>query len=158
MPSLSHAFLASDLSRRRREVIAAARAGGAVIRDTDGTLLVMSLAEHVAAAAAIAELHGVLRALVATADVEQPDPSALGAAAWAADWPRDRRRTLMVDLNEALARAESLGDPAPAVGLLEASKPPLQTNTPMFDAASAFDTLSDDDRARLRGRRRTANR
>ena len=150
----AHAFTTSDLARRRKDVLAAARTGTAMVRDTDGAVFAVLPAEHVVAANRIAELHGTLRSLVAAARTEHPAASALGEAAWASDWPIERRWTLINDLTETLALAESLGDPAPAIGLLEASRPRPRQTVP-FDATIAFKALSDEDQSILRGERRS---
>jgi hypothetical protein len=150
----THAFTTSDLARRRKDVLAAARTGTAMIRDTDGFVLAILPADRLAVTDRLADLNGTLRCLVATLNDPSPAPAALGEAAWASTWAPSRRQQLAADLAEALALAESLGDPGPAAGLLEASRPQPRAGKP-FDATAAFKSLSEEGQAVLRGERRS---
>lgn len=152
------AFTSSDLANRRKMVLAAAKAGRALVRDTDGTTLVMLPAEHLATRQRLSELDGVLRALVASLQAPDPSASSLGEIAWVATWPYERRQRLVSDLAEVLTLAHSLQDPMPADAFLEASKPRHLSTSPKFDAADAFASLTDEDRAILEGKRRPAKK
>lgn len=138
-------FTASDLSRRRKAVLAASSAEGALVRNTTGETLAFVRFERLAAAERIGELASVLTALIGSLEMEDVNSSMLGEVAWAASWSRERRRQLVADLAEALALSISLNDPVPAEALLEGSKPKPASDD-RFDAAAVWAALTEEDR------------
>lgn len=149
------AFTTSDLSRKRKAVLAAARKGTALIRDADGTVIAMRTSEQVAVQDRLSELNRTLRVVVASLDDPQPSAAVLGDVAWLADWPVPNRARFVRDFAETISLAESIGSTEPADEFLAASRPRARSQG-LFDAADAFESLTDADRAVLRGERRTA--
>lgn len=149
------AFTTSDLSRKRKDVMAAARNGTALVRDTDGTVIAMRSSEHVAVQDRLSDLNRVLRAVVASLRDAQPSAALLGDIAWLADWPVANREQFVLDFADAISLSESIGSTEPADAFLAASRPQAPTQG-LFDATEAFKSLSEADRAVLRGERRTA--
>lgn len=146
-------FTASDLSRKRKDVLEAGRREGALVRGSEGDVLAVIPFERLATAERLNELGATLSALIASLATEEPAAATLGEAGWAASWPRDRRQQLVEDFGEALALATSLKDPRPAEALLEASKPRPAPGD-RFDTAATWARLPDTDKAFLRGQRR----
>ena len=149
------AFTTSDLSRKRKDVMAAARKGTALVRDTDGTVIAMRPSEHVAVQDRLSDLNRILRAVVASLRDPQPSTALLGDVAWLADWPVANREQFVLDFADTISLSESIGSTEPADAFLAASRPQVPTQG-LFDATEAFGSLSDEDRAVLRGERRTA--
>lgn len=146
-------FTASDLSRKRKDVLAASKREGALIRDTGGMVLALIPFERLAAAERLNALGLTLTALVASLPIDDPPAGSLGEASWAATWSRSRRRQLVDDFGEALALATSIKDPRPAEALLDALRPRPGLGG-QFDAAATWARISDADRAFLKGERR----
>jgi hypothetical protein len=114
---------ASDLARRRIEIMDEARHGVAFIRSSDGTLLAFT------AAAALSGLDQTQRhrrllsaAITALVDADAR-PSALGELAFVVDWSAPRRRQFAEDLNDVINHASSTGNPAEVDTFLELSMP-----------------------------------
>lgn len=155
-------FTASDLSRRRKDVLAASRHDGALVRDTEGTVHAMVPFERLAVSERLNELASTLAALVGSLDVDDTRASSLGEAGWAAPWPKERRRQLAEDLGEALALSMSTKDPRPAEALLTAMRPRPPHSSGRFDVAATWTGLSSEDQLFLtspgRRRRRQASK
>lgn len=149
------AFTTSDLSRKRKDVMAAARKGTALVRDTDGTVIAMRSSEHVAVQDRLSDLNRILRAVVASLRDAQAPAALLGDVAWLADWPVANREQFVLDFADTISLSESIGSTEPADAFLAASRPQVATQG-LFDATEAFGSLSDEDRAVLRGERRSA--
>lgn len=145
------AFNASDLARRRRELLDASRTQRSVIRDADGTLFTLGLAADVAASDALAALGATLAALVSSLDKESPNASSLGPLAFVANWAVERRGVLANDLAEALSLANSLHDPTPAQLVIDTAKP--EPPNPNFDVEYVFANLAPETRERIESRR-----
>ncbi len=135
--------------------MAAAREGTALVRDTDGTVIAMRSSEHVAVQDRLSDLNRTLRAVVASLRAAEPSAALLGDVAWLADWPAPNREQFVLDFAETISLSESIGSTEPADAFLSASRPPVPSQG-LFDAAEAFKSLTDEDRALLRGDRRTA--
>lgn len=97
-------FQASDLSQKRREFIDQARIGGARLRDTDGTSLVMVrgsrfefLDELATWTHRLLDLHHALR------QGDAPTPRQLGDLAWLRFFDGDDRREFATELEDAMA-------------------------------------------------------
>ena len=103
------AYQATDLARKHREVIDAARHGGALIRDKDGTALVMAPAEVVDRADAIAQLAlDLVRAAQAIMDDQhERTPGAYGGLGWLSVLPVDSQRRFFEEMSDALMVAAS---------------------------------------------------
>lgn len=118
---------ASDLARRRIDILDEARSGVAFVRGTDGTLLAFT------AAATFANLEQTQRhcrllgaAVTALVDAD-PRPSTLGELAFVADWIPTRRHQFVADLNEVVAHAAATGQPDEIDAFLAMSKPRAKT-------------------------------
>ena len=158
MVAAGHAFTASDLANRRRDVLNASRGGVAFVRDTDGAMFAMMPAEVVTFRAKLEAFNQTLRGLIASLNEDSPHPASLGQVAFASGWSQDRRRQLVADIAEAISVAESIQDPAPVAGLIEMSRPRKAEHHTPFDASIAFAGLSTEDQAVLAGVRRPAAR
>ena len=103
------AYQATDLARHHREVIDAARAGRALVRDKDGTALILALAADVERSDEIARL--ALELVRARQTFTLPDelrsPAAYGDLAWVSVLPDDDQRQFLDELTEALLVAAS---------------------------------------------------
>jgi hypothetical protein len=103
------AYQATDLARHHREVIDVARAGRALVRDKDGTALILALAADIERNDEIAEL--ALELARVRQMVEQPvdrrSPSGYGDLAWLSLLPDDDQRKFLKELTEALLVAAS---------------------------------------------------
>lgn len=103
------AYQATDLARRHREVIDAARTGRALVRDKDGTALIMTLAADVERNEEIADL--ALELVRLRQAVEQPaeqrSPMSYGDLAWLSILPDANQRQFLDELTESLLVAAS---------------------------------------------------
>lgn len=113
-------YTASDLARRRRALLDAARRGVARLRDTDGTSLVMLREDHVLALTLVARWS---MARVRLADLlGTPAPSrpiaAYGDAAWLRVFDDDDLRQFLRELDDALVAATADESPRPLEELL----------------------------------------
>lgn len=144
-------FTASDLTHARRDVLRAARTReGAVVRDTDGTLLVFASFTNIEVVRRLAVLGRATAVLAASLDEEAVDPQRLHDLAFAALWPPSRRRQLVEDLIETMAIVESVGSIAPVEAVLEAHRPRLEPLGDRFDADKAWADLNSKDQRRIR--------
>jgi Family of unknown function (DUF6247) len=107
-------FQASDLAgAKRREFLAAAREGGALLRDTDGFALTMvPLAEFEAVTETARMAVAALLALAALSR-EEARPAQLGQLAWVSALDSDDRAEFFEELRDALSVAESTRDLTP---------------------------------------------
>lgn len=108
----SHAVLAyqaTDLARHHREVIDAARAGRALVRDKDGTSLTLAPSADIERTDEIAEL--ALELIRARQTVEQGvdrrSPTGYGGLAWLSVLPDADQRRFLDELAETLLVAAS---------------------------------------------------
>lgn len=145
-------FTASDLSRRRREILDAAAHGGALVRATDGVLLRFERADHIESLERLTGLSTLLAAAVAACDEETPAPASLGELAWLATWPLERRRQFVSDLADTVAISASIGSTAPTEALLAASRP--DPPPARFDAGQVWENLDSKERTLLTTARR----
>lgn len=144
-------FTASDLTHARRAVLGAARTReGAVVRDTDGTLLVFATFESVEAVRRLAGLGRATAVLAASLHEDIVPSEALGDLAFAALWSPGRRLQLVEDLVAAMAVGESLGSTAPVDAVLDAHRPRVEPLGARFDSAQAWADLKQEDRRRIR--------
>ncbi len=108
-PNPTLAYQATDLARRHREVIDAARTGRALVRDKDGTALILTLAADVERNEEIADL--ALELVRLRQAVEQPaehrSPMSYGDQAWLSVLPDADQRRFLDELTEALLIAAS---------------------------------------------------
>lgn len=105
-------FTASDLQNRRRDVMDAARGGRALVRDTDGTTLVMLPAHDVVAHD---ELLSAARAFLAAqlaVENRATRPIEFGELAWLAVFDDDDRASFLEEFRDTLATGLA-GDLAP---------------------------------------------
>jgi hypothetical protein len=105
------AYQATDLARNHRQVVDDARAGIAVIRDKDGTTLVMTTASVLERAQEIA---GAAIALVQVAQelavpAGQRTTAAYGDFAWLRGLPDDAQRTFVAEMSDQLLIVASGG-------------------------------------------------
>ena len=103
------AYQATDLARKHREVVDAARRGGALIRDKDGFALVMAPAEQAERTREIAEIAlDVVRAAISLVGKhEDRGAEAYGGLAWLSVLPVAARRKFFLEASEALVLAAS---------------------------------------------------
>lgn len=109
-------WTASDLARRRKEIIAAARQGVAQVRDTDGTMLVMLTADRLDAVGemlrwAVARVR--LGAALARPRDERQRADFGPDWGWAARLDEDDLASLLAEVDDALLDAVALDDLAP---------------------------------------------
>lgn len=96
-------FQASDLAKERVRVLDAARAGRAVVRDKDGTGLVMLPESHLAVLEGYARWSQTLQRLnVLVAAERQVSVAELGDLAWLRVFDKDDQRAFSDELHEAL--------------------------------------------------------
>ena len=111
MLSSNRAYQATDLVRNHRQVVDDARAGIAVIRDKDGTTLVMTTASLLERAqeigAAAVALVQVSQALAEPAD--RRTTSAFGDFAWLRPLPEDAQRGFLAEMTDRLLVVASGG-------------------------------------------------
>jgi hypothetical protein len=102
-------YQATDLARHHREVLDAARSGQALLRDKDGTALVLAPAADVERTYEIAELAlELIRARRAIDHDAVPRSAALyGDFAWMSVLPDDAQRRFLDELTEGLLVAAS---------------------------------------------------
>jgi hypothetical protein len=102
-------YQATDLARNHRDVIDAARGGGALIRDKDGTTLVMAPAAEISRTQEIADLAlDLLRVEQALESTEAPRSAAsYGGLAWLSVLPDDSQRRFLTEVGEELLMAAS---------------------------------------------------
>ena len=102
------AYQATDLARNHRQVIDAARQGGALIRDKDGLALVMERAETIERVSAIAELAlDLVRASRSHDGDTSSSAASYGGLGWLSVLPVEVRTECVVQLSEALLLAAS---------------------------------------------------
>ncbi|MBK5223449.1 MAG: hypothetical protein JJE52_11360 [Acidimicrobiia bacterium] len=140
-------FTASDLSRRRREVLDAARHHAVLIRDTDGLMLRVAPAATSQAESRLRDLTQLLLSTRAAVHDADASPAEFADLAWIADWPVERRVRFHDDFADTLALALSLVNPAPVEAFLDAARPKL--TPPEFDAQAVWDDLDDKEKALL---------
>lgn len=77
-------YTASDLERRRTDVLASARSGRAVIRDTDGSSLALLPSHHLEVLEEVARWHEALNTVVIALQVprEERSRSSYGELTW----------------------------------------------------------------------------
>ena len=103
------AYQATDLARRHREVIDAARRGSALIRDKDGVALLMAPADQDRRTREINEIAlGLVRiATVLLAGDPHPAAGALANLAWLSVLPSEAQRRFFDEMAEAILVAAS---------------------------------------------------
>jgi len=146
-------FTASDLSQQRRAVLEAGRGSGALVRDTDGEVVVVVPASLLNHLERIGDLSRSFVALTQSLEADAVSPAALADFAWAAQWPRARRARLAREIGDAIALAVSLKDPAPVEAVLDRCSPPLHELNPRFDGEAMWKVLSEGEHEQLAGRR-----
>jgi hypothetical protein len=117
---MSRIYTASDLSTKRRELLDAARAGYAQIRDKDGTGLVVLPQEDFERLNELANLF--LKLITLDSTFEKPAAERrsadLGEFAWLAAFDEDDQRTFRLELREALATSMGSRSTKPVEGCL----------------------------------------
>ncbi len=102
------AYQATDLARHHREVIDAARKGRAIVRDKDGTALILAPAADIQRTDEIEDLAvELIRARQALDQLGLNSPGAYGRLSWLSALPDDDRRQCLDELAEALLIAAS---------------------------------------------------
>ena len=92
-------YQATDLARKPREVIDAARSGAAYIRDKDGLRLVLAPAAELERTTEMLGLAvDVIRALDALDHRADPGPGAYGGLAWLSLLPEEAQRRCVAEL------------------------------------------------------------
>lgn len=115
-------YQVSDLAgRKRREFLNAAKADGASLRDTDGSVLVMTSATRMTATSeASAAVTMIFAAEAALARTASPNPVELGGLAWLAEFDEEDRREALRELRQAVVTALTSADPTPLRDALHA--------------------------------------
>lgn len=104
-------FQASDLAKERTRVLTAARAGRAVVRDKDGTGLVMLPESDLAVLEGFAHWSQILQRLDAlVASDREVRVAELGDLAWLRVFDNDDRRAFSEELHDALIAGLADGD------------------------------------------------
>lgn len=108
-------YQVSDLAgARRREFLDAAKRRPVALRDTDGSVLVMTTAARIASAAeASAAVTMIFAAEAALARTGDPQPVELGGLAWLADFDDADRKEALAELRTAVVVALTTEDPLP---------------------------------------------
>ena len=111
MLSANRAYQATDLARNHRQVVDDARHGVAVIRDKDGTTLVMTTASVLERAQ---EIGGTAVALVQVAQTlagpaDRRTTAAYGDFAWLRPLPEDAQRRFLAEMTDRLLVVASGG-------------------------------------------------
>jgi hypothetical protein len=103
------AYQATDLARRHREVIGAARAGRALVRDKDGTMLVLAPAVDIERTDDIADLAVDLARARQAVDqgAGRHSPGVYGGLAWVSVLPDETQRLALDEITGALLVAAS---------------------------------------------------
>jgi hypothetical protein len=120
MPIADRAYQATDLARDHRQVVDAARDGVAVIRDKDGTTLVMTTASLLERAQ---EIGGTTIALVQVAQAlagpaDRRTAAACGDFAWLHPLPEDAQRRFLAEMTDRLLVVASGGRLEQPTGLV----------------------------------------
>ncbi|HEX5266560.1 MAG TPA: hypothetical protein VFW24_07290 [Acidimicrobiales bacterium] len=102
-------FQATDVARRSREVLDSARAGGTLIRDKDGVVLLLALAEDVARQDELTVIAADFLRLQRALATEAPDVGAYGGFGWVSVFGRDDQRRFGFELEAPLLLALSGG-------------------------------------------------
>jgi hypothetical protein len=112
---MEHIYQASDLAQKRREVMQAARAGGAQIRDTDGTGLVLVPQGRFDLLQALRDQLSRFVSLEAAFErpVNERRPTDFGEFAWLSSFDEDDQREFRRELMVALAQCLSTESMAP---------------------------------------------
>ncbi len=141
------AYQATDLARRHRAVIDSARSGQALVRDKDGTALLLAPAADIERAERVAELALALIKVRQALDAPPNGRSVAlyGDLAWVSTLPEEQQRACLGELTDALlvaasgtslrnvdlllddwrATADSWADPDTRARLLAEETPPL---------------------------------
>jgi hypothetical protein len=134
-------FVVSDLARQRREVVDAARREPVRIRDTDGSMLVLTTEDQELAKDRILGLYELhVRAQIECRG-ERPRAAVLGELGFIADWSADERNDFLDGLAEALGESLRLLTPAPADFFLSYHRP-LSKDTPVQVQSAFIERLS----------------
>ncbi len=114
-------YQATDLARNHREVLERARHGGALIRDKDGTTLLIAPADDVVHDRQLAELAAdFVRTLVAlNQQTEQRSAASYGAFAWLTVFEDEYQREFLREIAEPLLVALAGGPTGPVTELIE---------------------------------------
>jgi hypothetical protein len=114
---------ASDLARRRTDILEEAQRSIAFVKGTDGTLLAFT------SAATLANIEDVQRnsqllswAVTAIVD-DGAGPASLGDLAFISGWSPNRKRQFVEELNDVIVHSTSTGEPAEVQVFLQLSKP-----------------------------------
>jgi hypothetical protein len=112
---MEHIYSASDLSAKRRELIDAARAGFAQIRDTDGTGLVLLPQRNFDLLRFLRDILGKLVTLEAARErpARERRLTDFGELAWLASFEEDDQATFHSELLEAVAKSIASETPEP---------------------------------------------
>ncbi|CAN5149805.1 hypothetical protein BH23CHL9_BH23CHL9_16950 [soil metagenome] len=102
-------YQATDLARNHRNVMAEARAGYALVRDKDGTTLILTPASDVERLRELADLALGLATLqrVLARPMDQRATALYGIFAWASALPEENQRAFAEELADALLIATS---------------------------------------------------
>lgn len=114
-------FQVTDLARNHREVVDRARHGGALIRDKDGTALLLAPAADVARAHDLAVLAAAFLRLRTTTDLppKQRTVAGYGTFAWLRVFEEEYQREFLDEVTEPILVALSGGPLQPAIDIIE---------------------------------------
>ncbi len=114
-------YQVTDLARNHREVVDAARHGGALIRDKDGVTLILAPASEVAKDHELAQLAGDFLRLYTTMELPplQRTVPGYGVFAWLGVFEEEFQRQFVGELSDPLLIALSGGPMDPVVSLIE---------------------------------------
>lgn len=114
-------FQVTDLARNHREVVDRARHGGALIRDKDGTALLLAPAADAARDRDLADLAAAFLRLRTTMDLppEQRTAAGYGAFAWLGVIAEEHQREFIAEVTEPILVALSGGSLQPATDIIE---------------------------------------
>lgn len=112
-------YQVTDLNSKRVEFVAAAKRGGARLRDKDGTSLVMLRESHVRVLEGLAEwTSAYLRLERLLRGPSAPSVSELGTLAWLRVFDHDDQRAFLEDLHDAIVAASADEDLVPVEELV----------------------------------------
>jgi len=118
MRQTTRTYQATDVARRSREVLDSGRAGGTLIRDKDGVVLLLAPAEEVARGEELTEVAGDFVRLHRALGAKSRDVGAYGGFGWLSVFPLEDQRLFAEELEGPLLLALSGGPVEPLRDLI----------------------------------------